>query len=45
MDPELLKSYDVEVGGCVTSQASDKEAWSRMTVVGSVVGMLLKSPA
>jgi hypothetical protein len=34
-----------EGGGCVTSQASDKEAWLRITVIGSVVGMLLKSPA
>jgi hypothetical protein len=32
-------------GGWVTSHASDNEAWSRMTVIGRVVGMLLKSPA
>ncbi len=34
-----------EDGGCVTSHASDNEAWSRMMVIGRVVGMLLKSPA
>jgi hypothetical protein len=34
-----------EDGGWVASQASDKEAWLRMTVIGRVVGMLLKSPA
>jgi hypothetical protein len=34
-----------EDGGWVTSQASDNEAWSRMIVIGRVVGMLLKSPA
>jgi hypothetical protein len=34
-----------EDGGWVTSHASDNEAWSRMMVIGRVVGMLLKSPA
>jgi hypothetical protein len=34
-----------EGGACVASQASHKEEWSRMMVIGSVVGMLLKSPA
>jgi hypothetical protein len=34
-----------EDGGWVTSHASDNEAWSRMTVIGRVVGTLLKSPA
>jgi hypothetical protein len=34
-----------EDSGWVSSQASDNEAWSRMIVIGSVVGMLLKSPA
>jgi hypothetical protein len=34
-----------EDSGWVTSQASDNEAWSRMTVIGRVVGTLLKSPA
>jgi hypothetical protein len=31
--------------GWVTSQASDREAWSRMTVIGRDDGILLKSPA
>ena len=42
---EVDAAREGEGGVCVTSQASDKEEWSRMTVIGSVVGMLLKSPA
>jgi hypothetical protein len=34
-----------EDGGWVTSHASVNEAWSRMIVIGRLVGILLKSPA
>jgi hypothetical protein len=42
MDVDVTEGED---GGWVTSHASDNEAWSRMIVIGRVVGMLLKSPA
>ena len=38
-------SMDKTEGGCEATHASTRFAWSRMIVMGNVVGMLLKSPA
>jgi hypothetical protein len=41
----LVDGVEYVVLRCVMDQQSVKSAWSRMMVIGSVVGMLLKSPA